>query len=405
MDGPEFVTGNMVRGDDLWDRKKELLDLLVSLEKGSVLLKAPRRYGKTSLINRLYEEPPRGWTVFYLDAEGSRSPEDFIAAIGELALRKLPAVKAKRWLTASLSSVLDHIGELSVADFRIGLREAVRMDWREQGHSLVSVLAEFESPVAFIVDEFPVLVANIYRHAGQDVAVDFLRWFRSLRQDADLSKVRWLTAGSIAIETVVQRVGAGTEVINDFDIVTLGPFSDETARSFIRALVKTDARLEPPTSEMAQLILDTIGAAVPFFIQVLLKESVSLAVRRGLGCLTEEIVKEAYSEYVLGPANRTYFEHFYERLARDFDPVGARVAKRLVLEVARRGSVPTDDLRRLFLQVNEGKLDAPDLNEILVYVENEYYVRLDSTQGAYRFSTNLLRDWWLRYHDQVEETA
>ena len=66
MDGPEFVTGNIVRGDDLWDRHDELASLLKCLEKGSVLLKAPRRFGKTSLLNKLFEEPPAGWSVFFL---------------------------------------------------------------------------------------------------------------------------------------------------------------------------------------------------------------------------------------------------------------------------------------------------------------------------------------------------
>ena len=41
MDGPEFVTGNIVRGDDLWDREEELQKLITALEKSSVLLKAP----------------------------------------------------------------------------------------------------------------------------------------------------------------------------------------------------------------------------------------------------------------------------------------------------------------------------------------------------------------------------
>jgi uncharacterized protein len=405
VDGPEFVTGNMVRGEDLWDRETELADILASLGKGSVLLKAPRRYGKTSLMNKIYEDPPQGWNVFFLDAEGARRPEEFIAAVGELALRKLPSAQAKRFLTSSLGAVLDRIGELSVADFRIDLKQAVAQDWREQGNSLVSVLAGFESPVVFIIDEFPTLIANIERHVGPDDACDFLRWFRAARQNPALAAVRWLAAGSIAVETVIQRVGAGTEVINDFAAVTVGPFSDDVAKSLIRALVETDGRLKPPSDELTQFIVDAVGSGVPFFIQVLLKESVSLAVRERSDTLSEAIVKRAYFESVLGPANRTYFDHFYERLARDFDETRTRVAKRLILEVARRGSVPSADLRRLFAQIGEGRLDNEDFNEILAYVENEYYVRLDPGQGAYQFSTNILRDWWMRYHDQVEETS
>ena len=89
-------------------------------------------------------------------------------------------------------------------------------------------------------------------------------WFRAIRHNSILSAVRWLAAGSIAVETVVQRVGAGTEVINDFDIVTIGPFGDEVARSLIQALVKTDRRLETPSDGLARFIVDAVGTGVPF---------------------------------------------------------------------------------------------------------------------------------------------
>ncbi len=48
--------GNPAIGDDFIDREKEIAQILDALKKDSVLLIAPRRFGKTSIMRRLKEE-------------------------------------------------------------------------------------------------------------------------------------------------------------------------------------------------------------------------------------------------------------------------------------------------------------------------------------------------------------
>ena len=81
------VTGQAVIGDDLYGREYEPNSLWKQLERGEhVLMLAPRRVGKTSLMLEVRRKPCPSWDVLYVDVEGARGAADCFAAIlAELA--------------------------------------------------------------------------------------------------------------------------------------------------------------------------------------------------------------------------------------------------------------------------------------------------------------------------------
>ncbi|MBI1924124.1 ATP-binding protein [Candidatus Poribacteria bacterium] len=58
------IVGPPARRDDFFDREETVELLWERLASGNVLLAAPRRFGKTSLMYRLIDEPRDGWTDF-----------------------------------------------------------------------------------------------------------------------------------------------------------------------------------------------------------------------------------------------------------------------------------------------------------------------------------------------------
>ena len=74
----DIVAGNIVKGEDLYGRKRELQLLWKTIEKDSLLLTSPRRYGKTSIVNYMKDNPQLGWSVTYIDMEGFADPSEFI---------------------------------------------------------------------------------------------------------------------------------------------------------------------------------------------------------------------------------------------------------------------------------------------------------------------------------------
>ncbi|MBI3815020.1 MAG: hypothetical protein HY279_11245, partial [Nitrospinae bacterium] len=232
MEGPGFVIGNIAKGNDLWDRQEEIKGIMKALEKSSILLKAPRRFGKTSIMYRIYEESSDFKTIF-VDTEGMRDPQDFIAGLmTELLSDKSLSNIAKMGLK-KIGSALTKVEEISLADFRLKIREGIGREWHEKGCELVSKIKDYtEKDILFILDELPLLVQNIMRQEGEKTSRDFLHWFRSIRQMPELSRVRWLVGGSIGIEHILAKIGVGVQVINDFQILRICPFSEIEGRKY-----------------------------------------------------------------------------------------------------------------------------------------------------------------------------
>lgn len=127
------IIGQAVMGDDLFGRGYELGRLWEFLENGEhILMLAPRRVGKTSLMLELHRAPRNGWDVIKVDVEGGDGPEDCVAAMqAELAadpryrtgLDAIPLSGAIKRVLQGLSANVD-IGVL-----RIELKRAIGTDW------------------------------------------------------------------------------------------------------------------------------------------------------------------------------------------------------------------------------------------------------------------------------------
>ena len=85
-----FIYGTIVRGDTFFDRKKETELLSSTLSGGNnVVLFAPRRYGKTSLVFRVIENlEAQGIPCLYIDLMSAFSLERLAEMIVEAARKK-----------------------------------------------------------------------------------------------------------------------------------------------------------------------------------------------------------------------------------------------------------------------------------------------------------------------------
>ena len=406
MSGPGFIIGNIAKRDDFWNREDEINAIWKTLEKNNVLLKAPRRFGKTSIMNYLYEFPDSNFKVFFQDTESVREPEEFISGIISMLLTVSSFRKLYMTLTGKLKNFIKGIevgvGYEEMPEVRVKIKESLGKDWQEEGRKLISHLQKYDGKILFILDELPELIKNIKKKRDKDTAVDFLQWFRSIRQMPALSHIRWLVGGSIGIEHVVEKVGAGTKTINDFSIIKVEHFSENEARGFIKALLKTEAGIQRIKKSILDKLMDTIGAPVPYFIQVLLRESLYEMKRQNKKSLNEDIIEKAYYENLLGPANRSYFQHYYSRLKEYYDVDLEKIAKRILIEIAKETTVKRSELFRLFNQESGGRYTSEDFSYLMTDLENDFYISYDKKNDRCRFTTKVLKDWWLRYYDLVE---
>lgn len=127
MVAPENICGLPVRGDNFFDRTDVLRRAWERLETDHLLLAAPRRVGKTSLMHKLvHDARARGWRAgVYTSAQNVEDERAFVAKI-YAAVAKAPECEAVRdHLTSGrFKDALKGVSTLSVGPLAVALRDA-----------------------------------------------------------------------------------------------------------------------------------------------------------------------------------------------------------------------------------------------------------------------------------------
>lgn len=392
---PANVVGPTVRGTDFWGREAEVGDLWRALARGSVLLTAPRRHGKSSLMNALADDPQEGWTVLYMDVEYVETPSAFVTEVTAALLQLEGFRKLLRAATGAPGALLRWVGKFigevnsakeGLGEIKISLRDSLRehAPWAELAEQLLKELERFEGKLLIIVDEFPMMVAS-FLDRNEAHAIEFLKWFRSQRQQRRSGFVRFLLGGSVNIEPRLERLGREA-LLNDLDRFRLEPLTLARAVEFVREVLEAeDASFE---RDVPEEIVRVTNCGIHFFLQVLISECLADA-RHHRRRLAASHVRPAYDDRVLGPSNRARFSHYRSRLREYYGPL-ERAAHLVLDELATGARATRAGLSSVLVQADE----PADLDRVLTLLESDHYLTRDGDEV--RFSSGFLRDWWLR---------
>ncbi len=393
------LVGPPVRGKDLFGRDAFVQLVSDKLRDGHILLAAPRRFGKTSVMYRLIDEPLWDYHIVHADLERMIDPADLVAHLLEQLAKNTKLakfVKGLSWLPKeALSLFRENIEEVELFEVKLKLKEQLRHNWQESGEDLFRKIASFGSTIVFILDEFPVMIDRMARKPERrEEAITLLNWLRALRLDPKIRNVRFLIAGSIGIGQVLNELGQIAS-INDFEQVRLEPFSPKVASDFLDALAKgAKLQLSPACKKK---ILAVVGTPVPYFIQIVFSE-VAKAHSLHHEPITPKLIERIYHQKVLGVDCKTYFEHYYGRLRDYYNPHEELAVKRILRELALVGEMTRDACYQFYREKIGASADLEDFNRLMADLENDFYVRYDEQKRRYEFACKVLRDWWLRHY-------
>ncbi|PXF59324.1 MAG: hypothetical protein C4B59_11740 [Candidatus Methanogaster sp.] len=394
--------GNPAIGDDFIDREKEIDQILSALEKDSVLLIAPRRFGKTSIMRRLEKEllSQDGLCVF-IEVEDIDSPQRFLsemvmALLGSERIRR--KVKIRSTFEKSFNWFKENIEEVLVYVFRAKLRSNIEADlkgdWTEKARLIFEIINDFESNIYFIVDEFPIAIKNM----DSEDAEKFLHWFRKLRQISE--NLRFIVGGSVSIDRVVRDVG-GVSVINDFKRAQIGGFRKEVALNVIEKVFRE--KEWQYTESTGDKILNCVGeACIPYFIAIMLSAIEEEYVSRDVE-INEELIEDIYNFRILGSEGKHYFEHYSQRLRIFYTGMAGmeeKAARAILRRVSSEDYYPLDLAFGIFKQ-ETGVDDHERFMDLIADLENDFYIENDSPKGL-TFYSRMLRDWWRLYHGEIK---
>jgi hypothetical protein len=239
------------------------------------------------------------------------------------------------------------------------------------------------------------MLDRINEKQGEEVARDFLAWFRSVRlaQKDVLRRHRFIVAGSVGIDQALKRLGA-TDKLVDFTRLTVESLEVDTAKRLADDLAATfDITWN---AELADKLFGLIGAPVPYFIHVFFAQlgQLPLAERARL---TVADLERLYAHRVLGPTCRQYFDHYSTRLKR-YGPARERAAMAILRAVAGRSRVSRLALYDVYAEAYGKDASEQGFDEIMADIEYEWYLRLDPDTNEFYFRLKVIGDWWRRWY-------
>jgi len=390
--------GSPVRGKDFFGRERFVDLVWQKILHGNILLAAPRRFGKTSVMYRLIDEPRYESKVIHSDLESVTEPADMIVQLLEGLAKDGSfgdSVGKIGFVQKGWDFFRKNFQEVDLYVAKVKLRDEIREDWQAKGREIFQKVAETDSIVIFILDEFPMMLDTMLKSGRKEEAKTLLRWFRGLRLAPELhDKIRFVIAGSIGIDHVLNQLDEIAS-INDFEKLKLEPFSAKIAKEFLEELCTT--HVLPLEDDVKAKVFESLGKPIPYFIQILFSELHKIYFQDEEE-ITTETVEKIYRDKVLGVDCKTYFEHYYGRLRLYYEPNLEKTARKILREIAVTGELKKSTCFQIFEKTIGKKADLEIFSSLMTELENDFYVTYKHENDSYEFGSKLLRDWWLRHY-------
>lgn len=382
----KISVGNPVEGDDFFDREQEQVRAWRKLEGSHLLMLAPRRIGKTSLILRLCATAGKHqrYAVHCSFAKCETESDCIRELFKALATQQTVGQRSK--------TVFERVKSVKLGPLGVDWHEAKPESWREAGEELGKALCEGDDDWLVCIDELPVFIINLLQQGedGRRRARAFLYWLRDLRQN-HYRRIKWLMAGSIGLDTLAARLGL-SDTINDLEPFPLDAFNEDSALRFLGKLAESYNM--PFSEELRRFIVARVGWPVPYYLQLMFSQLHEESDDTGLQPDEAMVVK--VFEKLLGNSYRTHFDYWRQRLDEELGQPEAGQAALILTQACQSaaGETKSSIAQALSKAIHDLETRDKSLNYLLeVLVSDGYLVERD---GRYTFRLEWLRVYWQR---------
>ena len=379
------IIGQAARGESYLARPQIRARIWRNLEKGaSVLLVAPRRVGKSSILFDLIDKPPANTIVIYYTSESVNGENEYYKKLFGHVAEHLKGVKKHTAKALTLSKdLVSRIEEISVkGNIKIG---ESKINYLNELQTLLEDVDLKGDRLIVLNDEVSSTVENIIKDESERAAIHFLETGRELRQSPKLQdKVQFVYAGSIGLENIVSRLNS-MNLINDLVSVPVPQFSREEALTLVeKILTGSSITISPAGLERLLVVIEWL---IPYYIQILLDESYSITESEQEAVINERVVDEAVKRAL---KHRLYFEHWFIRLRKAYQGDEFSFVKAVLNLASENKTVTSVEIINIAVQY---KLEA-SYNHPLGALKYDGYLNNDADAKVYRFNSPLLREWW-----------
>ena len=355
-----FSYGRIVKGEHFYDRELECSRIVQTLHHGNnVVLYAPRRYGKTSLVFKVMDQLEKlGVTVVYIDMMQAYSIESFVSLyIRSIQKKQGNLQKFINLLANTVKCVRPTVsfGSDGSPEFSI--------DFVEKNISANAINEVLELPQKLATDGSEVVV--VFDEFQEVTRFKEIRFEELLRSKIQQQRVNYLFLGS------------KTHLLNDMFNNSKRPFYnsaltmqldslpvDDTIKYLRMRFKLSDIEID---EECCRLIINETGN-IPYYIQLLAAEVWQYMVT-SLNTVTSDVVETCSRKIV--EIKRDYYIELFDRQSVH--------QKKLLIALSKEGSsiFSTDYIHKHRLSVASTVQKSVKVlveSGIVDKIENEYFI-------------------------------
>lgn len=378
-----------------FDRPQISQQIRRSLERGgNLLISAPRRIGKSSLIKHLLTQAAANEIIIYISVQSATHSNEFFEKLFKELIKNNTVFAGMNGFTqrasAGLKNIISRVRNITL-EGGLEIDKTANIDYYTELQTLIKALTE--KKVILLLDEFPDAVSNMIRR-DQQLAIEFLLQMRELRQISSDLGLQFILTGSSGLANVVSQLGEN-DLINDLEEISVAPYTEQEASVFIQRLVlgyqihySSDFQINDNT---LAYILEKINWRLPYYLQIMIKslfeafENTQVIAEPATVDKVLAAMLTAQSEYY------GYFQYWYQRLQDNLDNASYQAAIEMLNQLACDKVSSLAQLKSLPFAT---KPELP-VKQILNILEHDGYI--SQHQQQYGFNSFLLKQWWVEH--------
>ena len=379
---PNFVIGDAAKGSNFYLRDDIIENVWDELKKGnSVLLAAPRRVGKTSIMQYMEQNAVDCYKLIFSNIQGVNSANELFERIYTLLLNCLNKTKkAINWLENFKNTI--KITNISINGISF---ETKPTDFLKATNDLLIAINDIQEveKIILLLDELPEVLLRISETNKED-AISILKNIRHWRQQPGMNKkVKLVLAGSVGIHYVVDKIEKRNTDLNDLRIIDFKPLSNNEVHKYIDWA--TEGATVTYNLELKEYLLSKIQYFVPYFINLLLDKINEQARKVNNPKITTQSIDAAFDIVV---KHRDHFEDWKQRLQDYMPKEDFNFVNEILIHTAHKGHISLQEIYDKAVKHNK----TADYMDFMGDLEKDGYIT--EIEDEYRFMSPFLSAFW-----------
>ncbi len=379
---PDIIIGSSATGSYYYHRTETEQEIWAELDKGNyVLLAAPRRVGKTSIMKYLASQGKEGYLMVFHNVQGINSEIELYKTLYGLVLNCLSkTTRLKKWFTNYLKTKT--ITEIDInGGFKI---ETAQINYLEEFNRLINDLNTKDAEtIILLIDEIPELLHRLNKNGEKDEASSIIKNLRQWRQNQNFNKLRLVLAGSIGIHYVVNAIEGRTADLNDLNIITCPPLNHNQTSDYIewateRATVKYD-------EDLKNHLFGKVHYFVPYFMNLMLHEIDGIARKVNSPAITKQTIDDAFDAVL---HKNQHFADWKKRLSDYLPKADFNFVNEILTHIAHNDSITIQVIYDKAVK-HEKTSDYMDFIDNLA--RDGYIAEIEK---SYQFLSPFLKSFW-----------